>query len=134
MIVLVLEYRITDREGRVLGNSRFQGPLKLRIGSGEVWPELEEKLRDMKPGEEKEFWIRVPYDERKIKRIPRHLIPGDLKEGEEFLLKTPAGEWTARLRGFEGEEALVDFNPPSAGEEVHYWVKAIYREDLGDSI
>ncbi len=130
MIILVLEYKITDREGRVLGDSKFQGLMKIRIGTGEVWPELEEKLKDMKMEEEREFWITVPYDENKIKEIPRSLIPQELQEGEEFTLRTPAGEWNARIKGFEGEKAIVDFNPPKAGEKVRYWVRVVYREDI----
>ncbi len=130
MIILVLEYLITDREGRVLGNSKFQGPMRVKLGAGEVWPELEEKIKDMQVDEEKEFWIKVPYDRKKIKRVPRSYIPSQLLEGEEFTFRTPAGQWNARLLKYEGEEALIDLNPPGAGEEIHYKVRVIYREEI----
>ncbi len=130
MIVLVVEYRITDREGRVLGNSKFQGPMKIRIGTGEVWPELEERIKDMKVDEEREFWITVPYDENKIKRVPASSLPPDLLEGEEFTFQTPAGQWNGRLLRREGEFAVIDLNPPGAGEKIHYWIRVIYREEI----
>lgn len=130
MRILVLEYEIKDRDGRILGSSRFEGPMKVKLGTGEIWKELEEKLRGMKIGDEAGFWIKVPFDKGKIKRVDKNSIPPDVKAGEEFYIQTPAGTWPARLLGFEGENAVIDLNPPYAGDEVFYKIKVIYEENI----
>ncbi len=130
MRILVLEYEIKDREGRILGSSKFEGPMKVKLGTGEIWKELEEKLSALKMGEEASFWIKVPFDREKIKRVDRESIPPDVKAGEEFYVQTPAGTWSARLLGYEGNNAVIDLNPPYAGDEVFYRVKLIYEEKM----
>ncbi len=129
--VMVLEYEIRDREGRIIGSSKFEGLMRVRLGTGELWQELEEKLRGLKQGDEAEFEITVPYDEKKIKRLPRKEIPLDeIAEGEQVFIETPAGSYPARIRGVEGEHVIIDLNPPYAGEKVVYKVKVIYTEEL----
>ncbi|MCD6454855.1 MAG: hypothetical protein J7L62_06090 [Candidatus Aminicenantes bacterium] len=130
MRILILEYEIRDKEGRILGASKFEGPMKVRIGSGELWKELEDKLKGLKTGDEKSFWINVPFDKSKIKKVSKKSIPPDVKAGEQFYVETPAGVWSARLLGYEGEDAVIDLNPPYAGDEVFYKIKVLYEEEL----
>ena len=129
--VLVLEYEIKDKEGRIIGSSKFEGPLRVKLGVGEIWKELEENLKNLSAGEEAEFQIHVPYEESKVKKIKRNLLPfEELKEGEQIFIETLAGRYPALVRKIEGEWVELDLNPPFAGEKLFYKVKVLYVEEL----
>ena len=130
MKILVFEYEIKDKEGRILGASKFEGPMRVKLGTGEIWEELEKKLKVLNTGQEASFWIKVPFDRKKVKKVEKEEIPQDVKAGEKFYIETPAGTWPAKLLGYEGQNALIDLNPSYAGEEVFYWVKLTYEEDI----
>ncbi len=129
--ILVFEYEIKDKEGRIIGSSKFEGPMKVKLGTGEIWKGLEEKLKDLSTGDETEFQIYVPYEKNKIKKIKRKLLPfEELKEGEQVFIETFAGKYPALVRKIEGDWVELDLNPPFAGEELFYKIKVLYAEEL----
>ncbi len=126
-------FDITDekaaKEMGVYNPKARYGPALVVIGAGMAVPGVENVLRKMKPGEEREFDVepkdafgpRVPAKIRIIsyqKFISNKInpVPGDVVEidGKQ-----------ARIQSVSGGRVRVDFNHPLAGKRLHYRLRLV---------
>jgi FKBP-type peptidyl-prolyl cis-trans isomerase 2 len=125
--VVTLEYTVRFDDGTLLDSTGQCGPLAIMFGSGQLFPALEGRIADMRPGETRE--LRIPaaeaYGEWRpelVRTIPRDRLPPDLAldVGHEYTLRAPEGGKQLRFRLVEigDTEVRGDFNDPKAGKAL----------------
>ena len=109
------------------------GPMELTIGEEDFFPQVEEALVDMAPGEKKVVTIPAEdafgeYDEEQVFSIPRAQLTGDIdpEVGMELEL-TGDDEEPVEVTVVEVTEdsITVDANHPLAGEDITYEIELI---------
>jgi peptidylprolyl isomerase len=106
------------------------GPLDLQLGSGDVFPQIEQALLGMTPGESRTVTIPAAeafgeYDEENVVTIPRNQLPPDLdpEVGEELVLTGDDDEqFGVTVAEVSAESITFDANHPLAGEDLTFTV------------
>ncbi|HEX8960181.1 MAG TPA: peptidylprolyl isomerase [Geobacteraceae bacterium] len=109
------------------------GPMELTVGAVELFPQIDEALVDMAPGEKKTVVIKAEdafgeYDEEKVFTVPRSDLPEGLapEVGEELVLANEEDEELGVLVvGVSDQEITFDANHPLAGEDLTYQVELL---------
>ncbi|MGC9434685.1 MAG: FKBP-type peptidyl-prolyl cis-trans isomerase [Methanomicrobiales archaeon] len=111
----------TARDEDIHNPEAHYGPIVIRVGSGHVIPGLDEALVGREKGEEGE--VEVPpekgfgeRDEDLIESISITRFKDKPKPG----MRVKTDEREGVVVGVIGRRAKVDFNPPLAGETLHY--------------
>lgn len=105
------------------------GPILVVIGSKSVVPGVEEKLKEMSVGEEKEFELN--YEKAFGKREPKLVQIIALNKFYQQKLNPVPGAFvqiegrTCRIQSVSGGRVRVDFNNPLAGKDVMYKLKIV---------
>ena len=109
------------------------GPVALTVGAGELFPQIDEVLVGMAPGEKKQVVILAAdafgeYDEEKVFTVPRGDLPADLDPavGDELVLASEDDEEIG-VTVVEVNDATITFdaNHPLAGEDLTYEVELL---------
>lgn len=109
------------------------GPMELTIGGVELFPQIDEALIGMTPGEKKAIVIPAidafgEYEKDKVFTVPRSDLPEDLKPevGDELVLTSEDDEelGVAVLETSE-ESVTFDANHPLAGEDLTFEVELL---------
>jgi len=117
------------KKAGVYNDKQNYGPALVIIGAGMVVPGVESQLKEMKPGEEREF--EVKYEQAFGKRNPKLLkIISRSKFLEKNINPVPGlfvdiDGMQARIRNVSGGRVVVDFNHPLAGRDLKYKVKIV---------
>jgi peptidylprolyl isomerase len=109
------------------------GPMELTIGEGQLFPQIDEALIGMSPGETKTIVIPVAdafgeYDEEKVITVPKSDLPDDLKPevGDELILTNEDDEELGVLVTKVNDESVTfDSNHPLAGEELTFDIELL---------
>ena len=109
------------------------GPMELTIGSGEFFPQIEEALVGMAPGEKKSVTITAgdafgDYDETKVFTVPRSDVPADLNPeiGDQLVLANDDDEEIGvTVTGISEDSITFDANHPLAGEDLTFQLELI---------
>ncbi len=109
------------------------GPKELTVGAEELFPQLDEALVGMAPGEKKTVTILAEdafgeYDEEKVFTIPRGDLPDDLNPevGDELVLTNEDDEdLGVAVVEVSGESITFDANHPLAGEDLTFEVELL---------
>jgi len=135
--VVTIEYTVRRGDGTLLDSTGECGPLAVMYGSGQLFPALEDRIGEMAPGETRSF--RIPSAEtfgernpRLVQTMPRDRLPADLlvEAGGTYRLRGPDGRGIPfRVVAIENDQVTVDFNDPSAGEELEATVTIVAVRD-----
>jgi peptidylprolyl isomerase len=109
------------------------GPMELTIGGGEFFPQIEEALVGMAPGEKKLVTIPAEeafgeYDETKVFTVPRSDMPEDLKPeiGDQLVLSNDDDEeMGVTVTGVSADSVTFDANHPLAGEDLTFELQLV---------
>lgn len=109
------------------------GPIELSIGSGEFFPQIEDALVGMAPGDKKTVVISAEdafgeFDETKVFTVPRSDLPEDMNPtvGDEMLLTGDDDEELAVGVAEVTEESVTfDANHPLAGEDLTFDIELV---------
>lgn len=104
------------------------GPLDMEIGGGEVFPQIEQTLVGMSPGETRRVTVAAvdafgEYDDENVVTIPRVQLPPDLNPevGEELVLTGGDDEqFGVTVVEVSAESITFDSNHPLAGEDLTF--------------
>lgn len=104
------------------------GPLDVQIGSGDIFPQIEEALIGMAPGDTRSVTIAAAdafgeYDDDNVVTIPRTQLPDDLNPevGEELVLTGDDDEhFGVTVVEVNAESVTFDSNHPLAGEDLTF--------------
>jgi FKBP-type peptidyl-prolyl cis-trans isomerase 2 len=135
--VVTLEYTVTFEDGTPLDSTGQCGPIAVMYGSGQLFPALEDRLRELAIGETREFVIPPEqaygvWHAELVRDIPRErLDPAlTLEVGHDYRLRSPGGpELRFRLLGVEDTTVRADFNDPRAGKALRAVVTVIAVRD-----
>ena len=115
------------------GCGHESGPMELTIGEGNFFPQIEEALAGMAPGETKKLVVPSieafgEYDEEKVFEVPRSDMPEDLKPdvGDELTLTGDDGdELEVVVTAVSEESVTFDANHPLAGEDLTFEIELL---------
>ena len=132
-LIVVLEYTVRFEDGAVLDSTGDCGPLAVMVGSGQLFPALEDRILGMDAGETRELCIPAAdaygeWSPELVRPMPRDRLPPELvlEVGTQYRLTGPDGK-TLRFRLLEVGDAEVraDFNGPNAGRALHAIVTVV---------
>jgi len=109
------------------------GPMTLTVGAEEFFPQIDELLVGMAPGEKKQVVIPAAdafgeYDKDKVFTVPRGDLPADLDPavGDELVLANEDDEeMGVTVVEVSAAEITFDANHPLAGEDLTYEVELL---------
>jgi FKBP-type peptidyl-prolyl cis-trans isomerase SlyD len=131
-VVVSMEYTLhVDNEE--IDSSRGQDPLQFLVGHGNIISGLERELIGMKVGDSKDVVIAPAegygeFNEEAFMDVPRNAFPKDMEieEGSELTVRDDSGQSRyARVDTIEGDNVVLNFNHPLAGDELHFSVKVV---------
>jgi peptidylprolyl isomerase len=121
-----------DDEGCGCGGHE-SGPMELTIGAADFFPQIEEALIGMAPGDKKTIVIPVDdafgdYDDEKVFTVSRADLPDDLdpEVGDQLGLSDENDETIGvTVMEVTDEEITFDANHPLAGENLTFEVELV---------
>lgn len=132
--VVTLEYVLTLEDGEEVDRSDEDFALQILQGHGQIIPGLEKALYGMAVGESKKVVVAPAegygeYDEDSTDTLPRSAFPDDveLEPGLELELHDHESDdvYIAYVAEIDGDEVVIDFNHPLAGETLYFEVKVM---------
>ena len=136
--LLTLHYRLAGPDGGDIVNTFDAKPATLSMGTGELAPAMEARLRGLAEGTHTRFELAPgeAFGERNpelLQRVKRGLLDelGDPDEsyhvGDVVQFPTPDGQgaYAGVVRDVGDESLLFDFNHPLAGQPVTFEVQLI---------
>jgi FKBP-type peptidyl-prolyl cis-trans isomerase SlyD len=127
--VISIDYKLSV-EGNVVDESDGE-PLVYLHGYGNIIAGIEAALTGLEPGAEINVSVTPEagygfYDEQLIQTIPVSSFDDDLEVGGHYTGEDEDGQALSfTVLEIEGEEALVDFNHPLAGDTLAFWVSVL---------
>ncbi|MGK2945704.1 MAG: FKBP-type peptidyl-prolyl cis-trans isomerase [Desulfuromonadales bacterium] len=126
-------YEKDDCEDDDCGCDREGGPMELEVGAEKFFPQIEEALIGMSPGDKKILTILAAdafgeYDEEMISIVPRSQFPDDLNPmiGDDLELVNDDGEgMVVTVIEMDDVEVTLDANHPLAGEDLTFEVELV---------
>jgi FKBP-type peptidyl-prolyl cis-trans isomerase SlyD len=130
--VVSLDYTLRVA-GEVLDSSVGEEPIQFIQGRGHIIPGLEKALYGMKSGDEKEVVLQPEdgygeYDPEGRTTVDRSDVSdaGELAVDEEIEIEDEDGNVNlARIVEIAGDQVMLDFNHPLAGQELAFKVTVI---------
>ncbi len=129
---VTIDYTITLDTGEVVDSTRDTDPLTYTQGEGELMPGVEKRMDGLKKGDTLEVVLSPaegfgdPDPEARIE-IPKTDIPPEALRVDALLQgKGPQGQSIeGRVIELKENTALVDFNHPLAGKNLHFTVTVV---------
>ena len=125
---VTIDYVLRKSDGEVVGNTQQVGPQAVELGSGQIFPQIEQALTGMEVGEEKT--VSIPSDqafgarnEQLVIEIPRSNLPPEPapQPGMALQAQSPDGQpMTLHILEVGDETIKADGNHPLAGEDVTF--------------
>lgn len=131
-LIVAIDYSLTV-DGEVIDSSAEREPLEFLQGYGNIIPGLEREMLGMEIGESKDVVVAAldgygEVNEETFMEVPSNQFPEHIpvEVGTELEVENEEGEPTyARIEKIENNMALLNFNHPLAGKELHFAVQVI---------
>jgi FKBP-type peptidyl-prolyl cis-trans isomerase SlyD len=143
-VVVSLDYVLTNDDNDEIDRSEKDEPLEYLHGFNNIIPGLENGLKGLKLGDEKDVIVQpsTGYGERdsdSLAEYPRDSFPSDLKleVGEPIMMrdKESGDSFQAYVTELRSDLVVLDFNHPLAGETLHFHVRiAGLREPTSEEL
>ncbi|TWJ09690.1 FKBP-type peptidyl-prolyl cis-trans isomerase [Altererythrobacter ishigakiensis] len=125
---VTIDYVLKRTDGQEVGNTAQVGPQEIQLGSGQIFPQIEEALTEMAVGDEQT--VAIPCDQafgprrdEMIMNIPRGNLPPEPapEPGMALQAQSPDGQPLTLYIVDVGEDTIkVDGNHPLAGEDITF--------------
>ena len=129
---LAIEYSVFSDDNTQIDTNVGKDPLIFLFGAHQILPALEEALRGLEVGDNKEVTLEPQHaygdvNPQAFKKVASKLIPEDLRyEGALLVVSDEQfGEMLIRVDSVEEEEVVLDFNHPLAGKTLKFDVKVL---------
>lgn len=129
---VAIEYSVFSDDNTQIDSNVGKDPLIFLFGSHQILPALEEVLRGLDVGDNKEITLEPQHaygevNPHAFKKVAANMIPEDLRfEGALLVVADEQfGEMLIRVVSIEGEEVVLDFNHPLAGKTLKFDVKVL---------
>ena len=125
---VTIDYVLKRGDGEEVGTTAQTGPQDLQLGSGQIFPQIEEALTGLEVGQSATVAIESdnafgPRREELVIDIPRANLPPEPapQPGMALQAQSPDGQPMTLIILEVGDEAVkVDGNHPLAGEDVTF--------------
>lgn len=125
---VLIDYIVRTNDGSVVGGTEQEGPQTVKIGGGNIFPQIEAALDGMNVGSEQTVTIAAddafgPRREEMVIDIPRANLPPETvpETGMTLSARQEDGATVNLVITEVGEDAVtVDGNHPLAGEDLHF--------------
>ena len=129
--VATINYRLSDRQGKLIDESTDRDPVVYLHGVGNLVPGLERALEGKSKGDS--LSVVVPpedgfgeRDDALVQEVPRDRFEADsIEVGMQFQARTPAGVRVFRVVDIKDDTVRVDGNHELAGETLHFDVQVL---------
>lgn len=109
------------------------GPMELVVGAGDFFPQVEEALIGLAPGDKKTITIKAEeafgaYDAEQVNAVPRDQFPEEINPavGDTFELVNDDGEgMIVTVIEVDDAEVTLDANHPLAGEDLIFEIELV---------
>ena len=134
---VLISYVVRTNNDDVVGTTEQEGPQAVKLGEGQIFPQIETALDGMKVGEEQTVTIPAddafgPRRDEMIVEIPRANLPAetDPQPGMTLSAQQQDGS-TVNLVITEVRDDAVkaDGNHPLAGEDLHFGLTLVEIKD-----
>jgi FKBP-type peptidyl-prolyl cis-trans isomerase 2 len=129
---VAIEYSVFSDDHTQIDSNVGKDPLIFLFGAHQILPALEEALRGLEVGDNKEVTLEPEHaygnvNPHAFKKVATKLIPEDLCFKDALLVVSDEqfGEMLIRVESVEGEEVTLDFNHPLAGKTLKFDVKVL---------
>lgn len=129
---VAIEYSVFSDDNTQIDTNVGKDPLIFLFGAHQILPALEEALRGLEVGDNKEVTLEPEHaygdvNPQAFKKVASKLIPEDLRyEGALLVVSDEQfGEMLIRVDSVEEEEVVLDFNHPLAGKTLKFDVKVL---------
>ena len=121
-------------DGTEFDNSNNQGEtFKFTVGSDEILPAFSNAVVGLEVGQETTFRLACdeaygPRLEEAIHRVPKNQLPADLNTSPGDLIqgqRTDGSIFLAKINEDLGEDVMIDFNHPLAGQDLNFDVTVV---------
>lgn len=135
--VVELDYKLTVH-GEVIDQSEPGEPLVYLHGHSNIIPGLERALEGKSAGDSLQVTVNPedgygPRDPEAIEELSREDFDDDIEVGSTYYAESEDGSIIPfTVIGLDGERVKVDFNPPLAGETLHFDVKVLNVREATD--
>ncbi len=130
--VYSIDYVVCDSTGKQIDASEPGHPLAFMEGSRQIIPALEEAIKKLTIGEEKEVALKAgdaygEVDPSAVVQVPRAQLPPTekLNVGDHFWAETEEGRRPFRVTQLNDTHVTMDGNHPLAGQDLSFKVKLI---------
>ncbi len=125
---VTIDYVLKRGDGEIVGNTEQAGPQEIQLGSGQIFPQIEQALTGMEVGDEKTVEIACenafgPRREELVIDIPLASLPPEPapQPGMAMQAQSPDGQPLTLHIVEVGDDAIkADGNHPLAGEDVTF--------------
>ncbi len=129
-MVVMIDYTLTDADGKVIDSSEGKQPLPYLHGAGNIIPGLERELAGKSEGDSLKVVVdpKDGYgvrDERMVQVVPMSAFQGagQITPGMQFRAQGPQGQMqVVTVTKVEGDNVTVDGNHPLAGVTLNFAV------------
>jgi len=123
-----IDYVLRRTDGEVVGSTEEQGPQEIQLGSGQIFPQIEQALTTMEVGDEQKVAIECdkafgPRRDELVIDIPRENLPPEPapQPGMALQAQQPDGTpLTLYVVGVGEQSVKADGNHPLAGEDLTF--------------
>jgi FKBP-type peptidyl-prolyl cis-trans isomerase 2 len=129
---VAIEYSVFSDDNTQIDSNVGKDPLIFLFGAEQILPALEEALRGLEVGDNKEVTLNPQHaygevNPHAFKKVAAKFIPEDLRfEGALLVVSDQQfGEMLIRVESIEGENIILDFNHPLAGKTLKFDVKVL---------
>jgi FKBP-type peptidyl-prolyl cis-trans isomerase SlyD len=132
--VITFHYTMSDDAGNIVYSSEGKEPLAYLEGAGQVFPQLEEIIRDMKVGDKQRVNLNAdeafgPYDDEQVFEVPREELPNqEINVGDVFQSSDPESPPLTVVE-ITDTHVTMDANHPLAGRDLVFDVELIDARD-----
>ncbi len=135
--VVSVHYELTDANSSEILDSNLGGaPLSFIVGKGQIIPGLEEKIKELKAGDNAKISVAPAdaygeYDNEAVQTLPREQFAGlELTVGMTLYGQGEQGETVqVVVKNFDDETVQIDFNHPLAGKELLFAISVVEVRD-----
>ncbi len=133
--VVGIEYVMSLDDGEIIDSTQGS-PFVFLYGVGEIFPKLEEAMKGMQVGEEKDVVLEPDdafgdYDPEAVQVIPQAYF-GDEEPivGMQYYAHFEEGnEIPFFVKDVKDGNVTIDFNHPLAGKKIHFHIKVVSVRD-----
>lgn len=141
--VVSIHYELKDVDnGEILDSNINAAPLSFIVGKGQIIPGLEEKIKELKAGENADIKVAAAdaygiYDDNAVQTLPKEQFAGlELQVGMTLYGQGEHGETVQVIvKNFNDETVEIDFNHPLAGKDLLFAINVVeVRDATADEI